>query len=126
MNSNVRILAAALMTGVIGLMMVESVRAQSAPGSLPPAYTVSSIGTLPGGGTSQANAINSAGDVAGTALDVNNGYSDLAVLYVNGALLNLGLLGVPFPIFSSDRSDNRATWQSSAVAPTSTKAVEGA
>ena len=100
MNSNVRILAAALMTGVIGLMMVESVRAQSAPGSLPPAYTVSSIGTLPGGGTSQANAINSAGDVAGTALDVNNGYSDRAVLYVNGALLNLGLLGVPFPIFS--------------------------
>lgn len=55
-----------------------------------PAYTITDLGTLPAGSSSDAYAINDAGQVAGYA-DTGSG-SQHAVLYSNGALTDLGAL----------------------------------
>jgi probable HAF family extracellular repeat protein len=85
---------------IVGLAWAMSAAAQSA--TLPAAYRVRSIGTLPGGAPSHAHGINDAGDVAGTAADASSGYNDRAVLYTesSGALDDLGVLTVEFPISS--------------------------
>jgi probable HAF family extracellular repeat protein len=94
---------ALLAAGTIGLASAGSVLAQSTPATtLPAAYRVRSIGTLPGGAPSHAHGINDVGDVAGTAADASSGDNDHAVLYIasSGTLEDLGLLPVEFPISS--------------------------
>jgi probable HAF family extracellular repeat protein len=60
--------------------------------TLPPAeYTITDLGTL-GGTTSMANAINSSGQIAGTATTAGDAASH-AVRYVSGSLQDLGTLG---------------------------------
>src|SRR5438105_10194620 len=65
---------------------------------LPTGYTVISIGTFPDGGASRANAINSSGDAVGRASTVNLGSNDRAVLFSQGALTDVGVLDIPFPL----------------------------
>src|SRR5258706_5067537 len=54
-------------------------------------YTVTDLGTLPGGSASGAKAINVSGEITGWAFS-NSTVSD-AFLYSNGAMTNLGTLG---------------------------------
>src|SRR5438105_3281557 len=95
-------LIAPILAGIapLGLIAPSTGPGSLPPGRLPAEYTVVSIGTLPGGGNSHANGINSTGAVAGTATDTSNGYNNRAVLYTSGRLINLGVLDVPFPLSS--------------------------
>ena len=60
-------------------------------------YTVTDLGTLPGGTTSNANAINSSGQIAGISEQIagNIAESVQAFLYSNGSMQDLGTLGGP-------------------------------
>lgn len=69
-------------------------------------YTVTDLGTLPHYETSRAYAINASGQVVGNA---HNSLGDRAFLYSNGAMTDLGTLGVA-PV-SSDASGINASGQ---------------
>src|SRR5216684_5107543 len=60
-----------------------------------PKYTVTSLGTFPGGNASYANGINNAGEVVGFAyIATGNTNTPYPFLYNNGAMHNLGSPGV--------------------------------
>lgn len=56
-----------------------------------PAYTVSDLGTLPGGSFSSARAINASGEIAGAADVAPNTF--VAFRYANGQMTSIGTLG---------------------------------
>jgi probable HAF family extracellular repeat protein len=74
----------------------------------PTLYLATSIGTLPGGGSSKAYGINNAGDVVGWATDVSNGYNDRAVFFDGSTLVNLGMMAIPYGISSEAAAINAA------------------
>src|SRR5258708_16198971 len=57
-------------------------------------YTITDLGTLPGGGYSVARGVNATGEVTGASGNSNSNLSDV-FLYSNGAMTNLGTLGGP-------------------------------
>ncbi len=57
-------------------------------------YTVTDLGTLPGGGYSVARSVNATGEVTGAAGKSNSNLSSV-FLYSNGSMTNLGTLGGP-------------------------------
>jgi probable HAF family extracellular repeat protein len=57
---------------------------------------VTALGTLPGSPVSGANALNSQGDATGySAVQLNGGYYDRAVIFSGGQVMDIGLLGSP-------------------------------
>jgi probable HAF family extracellular repeat protein len=88
----------AIAVQIIGAAVVTVVTATA--DSLPDIYLVTSIGVLPGGGSSRGSGLNGAGDVVGSATDPNNGYNNRAVLYADDTLTNLGMADVPYAISS--------------------------
>src|SRR5258708_9416636 len=60
-------------------------------------YTITDLGTLPGGGYSVARSVNATGEVTGAAGKSNSNLSSV-FLYSNGSMTNLGTLGGPSSI----------------------------
>ena len=65
--------------------------AANADAAAAPAYSVTDLGTLPGGAFSSARAINNNGEIAGVADVAPDTF--VAFLYANGQMTNLGTLG---------------------------------
>ncbi|MCK4660502.1 MAG: thrombospondin type 3 repeat-containing protein [Phycisphaerae bacterium] len=75
----------------IAMLAILACLVFSHPGAVASEYVITNLGTLPGGGSSEALGINSSTEVVGRAYDA--GGHQRAFLWQNGAMSDLGTLG---------------------------------
>ena len=110
-----------VMTMLAALAMPVRLAAQEHKAKHVQHYTITDLGTLPGGTASYAFDMNDAGWVAGTSNLAPGGVNQHAVLWLGGQVTDLGTLGGPNSgpggpnasleaVISSDTSVGRSEW----------------